>query len=69
MGWSRFLWRGRWDTERARELEAHLEIETDENIATGMTPQEARYAAERKLGNRLQIREDEPRAERGGERR
>ena len=28
----------RWDDERARELEAHLAIETDENIARGMTP-------------------------------
>jgi hypothetical protein len=50
MGWSRFLWRGRWDTERARELEAHLEIETDENIARGMAPQEARYAGSASWG-------------------
>ena len=42
MGWSRFLRRGRWDAERARELESHLEIETDENIARGMAPDEAR---------------------------
>jgi putative ABC transport system permease protein len=58
MGWSRFLRRSRWDTERARELESHVEIETDENIARGMAPDEARYAAERRLGNRLQIREE-----------
>lgn len=58
MGWSRFFRRGAWDDERARELQSHIEIETDENIARGMTPEEARYAAERKLGNRLQIRED-----------
>ncbi len=58
MGWGRFLRRNRWDAERARELESHLEIETDENIARGMAPDEARYAAERRLGNRLQIREE-----------
>ena len=57
MGWSRFFRRRWWDDERARELEAHLEIETDENIARGMTPKEARFAAQRKLGNELQIRE------------
>jgi predicted permease len=58
MGWTRFLRRGRWDAERARELEAHLQIETDENIARGMAPEEARWAAQRKLGNVLRIRED-----------
>lgn len=58
MGWRRYFRRSRWDDERARELEAHLDIETDENIARGMSPDEARYAAERKLGNRLQIREE-----------
>ena len=51
MSWSRFFRRRRWDEERARELEAYLEVETDENIARGMSPQEARYAARRKLGN------------------
>ena len=58
MAWSRFFRRGRWDTERARELEAHLQIETDEHIARGMAPDEARWAAQRKLGNALRIRED-----------
>ena len=58
MGWIRFLRRGRWDAERAQEIEAHLQIETDENIARGMPPGEARRAAERKLGNVLRIRED-----------
>jgi putative ABC transport system permease protein len=58
MGWGRFFRRSQWDEERARELESHLEIETDEHIARGMAPDEARYAAERKLGNRLLIREE-----------
>lgn len=58
MGWTRFFRRSRWDEERARELEAHLEIETDAYIARGMTPDEARWAAQRRLGNVLRIRED-----------
>jgi len=58
MGWTRFLRRGQWDAERARELEAHLQIEADENIARGMPPDEARWAAQRKLGNVLRIREE-----------
>jgi predicted permease len=57
MGWSRFLRRSRWDAERARELDAYLDIETDENIARGMAPDEARFAARRKLGNTTRIRE------------
>src|SRR5262245_21631163 len=58
MSITRFLKRSRWDDERARELEAHLAIETDENIARGMPPAEAARAARRKLGNVARIRED-----------
>lgn len=58
MSWARFFRRERWDRERARELQAYLEIETDDNIARGMTPEEARYAARRKLGNLTHIREE-----------
>ena len=41
MRWSRFLRRNRWDEERACELDAYLEIETEENIARGMSVEEA----------------------------
>jgi putative ABC transport system permease protein len=58
VGWRRFFRRAWWDRERARELEAHLEIETEENIASGMAPDEARYAARRRLGNVPRIREE-----------
>jgi putative ABC transport system permease protein len=58
LSWSRFFRRDHWDDERARELEAHLAIETDENIARGMTPRDARDAARRKVGNVTRIRED-----------
>src|SRR5918992_3897433 len=58
MGWRRFLRRAWWDDERARELQSYLEIETDDNIARGMSPAEARRAAHRKLGNPTLVREE-----------
>ena len=58
MGWSRFFRRRYWDRERSRELQTYIDIETGENIARGMTPDEARHAAHRKLGNSTQIREE-----------
>ena len=39
MSLTRFFRRRRWDQERARELEAYLETETDDNIARGMSPE------------------------------
>ncbi|HEV8040445.1 MAG TPA: ABC transporter permease [Bryobacteraceae bacterium] len=58
MALSRFFRRRHWDAERARELRGYIEIETDENIARGMTPEEARSAAHRKLGNEVLVREE-----------
>ena len=55
--WLRYFRRARWDRERGRELQSYLEIETDENLARGMSPDEARYAARRKLGNTTLLRE------------
>ena len=58
MSFSRFFRRGRWDEERARELESYLEHETAENVARGMDLDAARRAARRKLGNATRIREE-----------
>ena len=58
MSLSRFLRRSQWDAERAREVEAYLEIETADNIARGMTIEASRSAARRKLGNPTLIREE-----------
>jgi putative ABC transport system permease protein len=58
MGWKRFFRREAWDEERARELEIYLQQETDDNIARGMSAEDARYAARRKLGNPTIIREE-----------
>ncbi len=58
MAWTRFFRRARWDDERRREIEAHLALEIDLNIARGMPPAAARDAARRKLGNVTLIREE-----------
>ncbi|HEX5475155.1 MAG TPA: ABC transporter permease [Vicinamibacterales bacterium] len=58
MGWTRFFRRRYWDDERARELDAYLQIETDDNVARGMPPAEARAAAQRRLGNATRVREE-----------
>ncbi|MGH9781975.1 MAG: permease prefix domain 1-containing protein, partial [Candidatus Acidiferrales bacterium] len=58
MSWRRFLRRAKWDEERARELEAYLQAETEENLARGIPAAEARRAAHVKLGNARRIREE-----------
>ena len=58
MSWRRFFLRAYWDRDRAEELRSYLEIETDENIARGMSPEAARRAAHIKLGNTVRIREE-----------
>ena len=58
MAWTRFFRRRRWDEERSHELDAYLQIETDENIARGMSPDAARHQAHKKLGNPTRIREE-----------
>ena len=58
MSLRRYLRRREWDEERARELEAHLEQETADNVARGMTAGEARRRAYMKLGNPTMIREE-----------
>jgi len=58
MTWGRFFRRAQTDRESAEELRSHIDIETDENIARGMSPEEARRAAHVKLGNTARIREE-----------
>ncbi len=58
MSWRRFFRRGRWDDERRLEMESYLELEIEDNIARGMTPDAARQAARRKLGNHTLAREE-----------
>jgi putative ABC transport system permease protein len=58
MRWHRYFQRRRENEEVSREIDAYLEIETDQNRALGMPPEEARLAAIRKLGNTRRIREE-----------
>jgi len=58
MSWLRYLRRSLLDRERRRELDSYVDIETDDNIARGMSPAEARSAALRKLGNRTLLLEE-----------
>jgi macrolide transport system ATP-binding/permease protein len=40
------------------EIREHIETETQDNIARGMSPEEARYAAMRKFGNVTRVKEE-----------
>ena len=41
-----------------QDIRDHIEEETQDNLARGMTPDEARQAALRKFGNVLRVAED-----------
>jgi putative ABC transport system permease protein len=58
MAWRRFLRRERWDRERQQEIESYVQMETDDNVARGMSPAEAQAAARRRFGNRTLVREE-----------
>src|SRR5580698_995397 len=58
MNWQYLFRRAKWDRERFEEIEAYVQIETDDNIARGMPNAEARAAARRKLGNSTLVREE-----------
>lgn len=45
------------DEELDREIRSHLDLEADEQQESGLSPEEARYAAKRALGNETQIKE------------
>ena len=51
MRWFRYFRRRQRDHDFALEIEAYLQHEIDENIARGMNPREATFAARRKFGN------------------
>ena len=50
--------RNRLERDLDEELQLHVELKTQENIAAGMPPQEARYAALRAFGNLDQKKEE-----------
>ncbi len=57
MNLKRFFTRSREDSELSEELESHLAHEIDDNVARGISPEEARRQAYVKLGNPLRIRD------------
>ncbi|MGE0864082.1 MAG: ADOP family duplicated permease [Vicinamibacterales bacterium] len=58
MAWRHLFRRARRDADTAREIASYIAIETDDNIARGMTPQAAHDAAVRKFGNATRVREE-----------
>ncbi len=53
-----FLRRKRILDDLDRDIRDHIERETEDNIARGMSPDEAHYAAMRKFGNVRRVKED-----------
>jgi len=51
MAWTRFLRRSARERERAEEMQAHLDLYTDELVARGHAPDEARRLARLRFGN------------------
>ena len=58
MNWRRFFRRGEADAEQREEIDFYVDVTTEEYIARGMAPGEARAAARRKLGNATRIGEE-----------
>lgn len=50
--------RGRFDRDLEAEMRCHLELQAEENESRGMSPQEARWAAQRQFGNSALLAED-----------
>jgi predicted permease len=58
--WRRLLFylrRDQFDRELEEEMKFHLEMKAEEGRTSGMSPQEARYAAERQFGNQALLQE------------
>ncbi len=53
-----YLWRDRFDRELEEEMRFHLEMKAEENLAAGVSPEEAGYAARRQFGNQTLLKED-----------
>ena len=57
MSWRGYFQRARRDDDLADEIAHYVAQETDDNLARGLSPEDARTAALRKFGNRTAIRE------------
>lgn len=63
MRWLRLFRRSSLDARRAREMQAHLDLQIEEYIADGVSPAEARREALRRFGNPRALREEMDSAE------
>ncbi len=52
-----FLRKSTLDGEMSDEMQAHIDLQTEQNIAAGMPPKEALYAAQREFGGIAQMQE------------
>jgi predicted permease len=59
-----FLFRGKMDRDLSEEIRGHVEFKAQKNLASGMSEEDARYAARRQLGNATLL-EEQSRAARG----
>ncbi|HEV2498392.1 MAG TPA: ABC transporter permease [Terriglobia bacterium] len=50
--------RGQFDADLQEEMRLHQELREQEQVERGVSPQEARYAARRRFGNKLVLREE-----------
>ncbi|HZI56211.1 MAG TPA: permease prefix domain 1-containing protein, partial [Verrucomicrobiae bacterium] len=50
--------RSKMDRELAEEMRQHMELKAQQNIAAGMPEEEARFAAQRQLGNLTRMEEE-----------
>ncbi len=57
MSWRRFFRRKQADADLEQEIDLYLAEEIDENVARGMSPEQARRQARMKFGNPQQVRE------------
>src|SRR5262245_39508251 len=51
------LRRERYEREMEDEMRFHLEMQIEQNLASGLTAEEARYAARRQFGNQTWLKE------------
>jgi hypothetical protein len=49
--------RGQFDADLEEEMRLHQELREQEQTERGVSPEEAHYAAQRRLGNKLALRE------------
>ncbi|MBO0800128.1 MAG: ABC transporter permease, partial [Blastocatellia bacterium] len=52
-----YMRRDQFDRELEEEMRFHLEMKAEENLAAGVSPEEARYAARRQFGNQTLLQE------------